>query len=109
MMFSANANQAISLKDTVGILKGEIVGKENLVLTLEAEANEHMLHIQELRNQIQANQKRTDVNLQEKVELKKNLEALGKEVDQQQNRIAELISINEELITFSQSKEDEVG
>jgi hypothetical protein len=108
-MSCANANQAISLKDTVGILKGEVVAKENLVISLEAEANEHMLQIQDLRNQIQANQKRTNVNLQDKVELENNVEALRREVNQQQNRITELISINEELITFSQSNEDEVG
>lgn len=102
-------NQAISLQDTVRTFKDEIGGKEDLVSNLEAEAKEQELQIVQLRSQLQTIQDEAKGNAREKTDLAKNLEGMRREVEEQQHRVTELISINEDLIAFSESKEDEVN
>lgn len=90
-------------------MKEEIGRKENLVSNLEAEAKEHTLEIEQLRSQIEANENDTSEMGREKLELRNSLETMRKEMDEQQRRVTELISVNEDLIAFSERKEDEVG
>ncbi|CAM6096542.1 unnamed protein product [Calypogeia fissa] len=101
-------NKALSLQDAVNILKEEIVRKENLVSNLETEAKEHQLQIEQLSNQIEAFNNGSTENVLEKLELLDSLEGMRSEMDKQQHRVTELISINEDLIAFSQTKEDEI-
>ncbi|CAM6126544.1 unnamed protein product [Calypogeia fissa] len=100
--------EALSLQDAVNNLKEEIVTRENLVSNLEAEAKDHKVQIEQLRSRIEGMDNDTSENVQEKLELSNSLEAMRREMDVQQCRITELISINEDLIAFSESKEDEI-
>lgn len=74
---------------------------ESLLLEKEKE-------LEDLNRRLKAGQIGADSIIFEKFELLGKIQAMQAEADQQKTRIDELVSINEELLEFAQSKEDQV-
>lgn len=100
--------QVSGLQCTLSEFKLEVEKNQSLIQNLERAGQEKDSQIQELTRRMQAYQVETDQTSVEKLELLKNIQALRREADDQQRRIVELVKINEELLEFAQSKEDEV-
>ena len=63
---------------------------------------------EELKRRLKAGQIATEEIIFEKIDLASKIQKMQKEAEEQHRRINELISINEELLEFSQMKEDQV-
>lgn len=75
-------------------------------LMLCAEKKESQMR--ELMETVEELELKRDLGEKEKIELSKKLDKASKELDEQNSRVAEYSSINEELLDFAQKKETEV-
>ncbi|CAM6081520.1 unnamed protein product [Calypogeia fissa] len=104
----AARSEVTTLRDTEQALKIDLERKETVASNLKGERNKNEQQIQVLRSQMQAFQSETDAMVGEKSELLNSIQQTRIEADEQQNRIKEFISINEDLIAVAQSKENEI-
>jgi hypothetical protein len=80
--------------------------KKVIELMLCAEKKESQMR--ELMETVEELELKRDLGEKEKIELSKKLDKASKELDEQNSRVAEYSSINEELLDFAQKKETEV-
>lgn len=97
-----------SLQEAKDRLMQQVVRYEDNCVMFESLLQEKDKEVEDLNRRLKAGQIGADAIIFEKFELTAKVQAMQKEVDEQKRRIDDLVSINEELLEFAQSKEDQL-
>ena len=98
-----------SLQITKDHLTQQVIQYQEKTARLEGLLKQKDKEGEELKRRLKAGQIATEEIIFEKINLASKIQKMQKEAEEQHRRINELISINEELLEFSQMKEDQVG
>lgn len=100
-------DQLRKFQESKDCLMQQLVQCQGTLTALEALLQEKEKEMAELHRRLQALQIGTDAIIIEKIELKTKIQAMQQEAEEQERRIEELVCINEELLDFAQTKEDQ--
>ena len=103
-----NFQYLLNLANTIYETMQQLAQSEFRVTTLESLCIQKDRKVEELECQIHSILKELESGRHEKYELTSIIQKMYKEAEEQRYRIKELLGINEELLQFSQAKEEKV-